>query len=87
MKNRRVGGWVGEEQLESVSCPVDLPSPLMIVSWRKCEECCLFALRELRKLLGRLSFTRMNRTSSNVSVASELSLYCYIVPIKQIMFT
>lgn len=77
---------MGEGQPESVSYPMDLPSPLVVVSWRKCKEF-MFALRELRRLLGRSSFTRTNRTSSNVSVASELSLYCYIVPIKQIMFT
>lgn len=40
LKKRRVG----EGQLESVSHPVDscvkhLPSPLMIVSWRKYKEC------------------------------------------------
>lgn len=79
-----------DSQTQSVhpvdSCVKHLPSPLMIVSWRKCKEC-LFALRELQRLLGRSSFIGMSRTLSNVSVASELSLYCYIVPIKQIMFT
>lgn len=54
LKNRRVG----EGQPESVGHPVDscvkhLPSPHVIVSWRKCKRVSLFALRELQRLLGR----------------------------------